>query len=96
MMHGMRAHQSMSAMRAALNNQKQNAGIFNNNVQKRQVADVIAITVVVKETVGIIGIVQNICAAGALAGLAHRGPHWDLIDRKGRHVGNVLPGGRVC
>jgi len=27
--------------------------------------------------------------------LAHRGPHWDVIDPKGKHK-NVLPGGRVC
>jgi hypothetical protein len=27
--------------------------------------------------------------------LAHRGPHWDVIDLKGKHK-NVLPGGREC
>lgn len=27
--------------------------------------------------------------------LAHRGPHWDVIDKKGKHR-NVLPGGRTC
>jgi|GEM_PF-1318460 hypothetical protein len=37
MMQGMRAHQSMVVMRTVLNTQKQNAGIFNNNVQKRLV-----------------------------------------------------------
>lgn len=26
---------------------------------------------------------------------AHRGPHWDVIDKKGKHR-NVLPGGRKC
>lgn len=36
MMQSMRAHQSMVVMRTVLNTQKQNAGIFNNNVQKRQ------------------------------------------------------------
>ncbi len=27
--------------------------------------------------------------------LAHRGPHWDVIDKKGKHR-NVLPGGKIC
>lgn len=27
--------------------------------------------------------------------LAHRGPHWDVIDKNGDHR-NVLPGGKVC
>lgn len=27
--------------------------------------------------------------------LAHRGPHWDVIDKSGKHR-NVLPGGKVC
>jgi hypothetical protein len=27
--------------------------------------------------------------------LAHRGPHWDVVDSKGKHK-NVLPGGKVC
>jgi len=26
--------------------------------------------------------------------LAHGGPHWDVIDVKGRHVGNKMPGGK--
>jgi hypothetical protein len=26
---------------------------------------------------------------------AHRGPHWDVVDRKGKHR-NVLPGGKIC
>lgn len=38
----------------------------------------------------------NVWVPTGVGPLAHRGPHWDLIDRKGRHVGNVLPGGRVC
>jgi hypothetical protein len=45
MMQGARAHQSMVVMSTVLNTQKQNTGIFNNNVQKRTFIPAIVIPV---------------------------------------------------
>lgn len=64
MMHGMRSPQSMAVMRAVLNNQKQNAGIFNKDVQKRTVI----ITHEPKSTavLSVIEIIAGICTGGAI------------------------------
>jgi hypothetical protein len=70
MMQSMRSHQSMAAMRAVLNNQKENAGIFNKNVQKRHfIAEVVvtAETVVTAATV-----IKNLCAGATIATAIHQ------------------------
>lgn len=38
---------------------------------------------------------ESVWVATGPGRLAHRGPHWDVIDKKGKHR-NVLPGGKVC